>query len=82
MPDLQMPECIVVAVDHVAGALEPAGTVANYAEWVATDLAMNVPSRSLARHSPVFGIVKSVFRLAARRTICPRGLPAGIRAGE
>jgi hypothetical protein len=27
-------------------------------------------------------IMKSVFRLAARRTICPRGLPAGIRAGE
>ena len=26
--------------------------------------------------------MKSVFRLAARRTICPRGLPAGIRAGE
>ena len=27
-------------------------------------------------------IMKSVFRLAARRTICPRGLPAGIRAGK
>ena len=27
-------------------------------------------------------IMKSVFRLAARRTICPRGLPAGLRAGE
>jgi len=26
--------------------------------------------------------MKSVFRLAARRTICPRGLPAGLRAGE
>jgi hypothetical protein len=27
-------------------------------------------------------VMKSVFRLAARRTICPRGLPAGLRAGE
>jgi hypothetical protein len=30
----------------------------------------------------VLAILKSVFRLAARRTICPRGLPAGIRAGK
>jgi hypothetical protein len=65
MPALQMPECVAMVLNYVAGVLDWATTAANYAERIATDLAVNVPSGSMARHSLEFGIMKSV--LAWRR---------------
>jgi len=56
MPTLQRQPLGVVATDDVIDILECTATTANYAEWVATDLTVNVPSESLARHSLVFGI--------------------------
>ena len=40
------------------------------------------PPPPAADRQILLAITKSVFRLAARRTICPRGLPSGIRAGK
>ena len=51
-----------MAGNDVADIQECATTAANYAERVAKDLEMNVPSESLARHSPAVGINVQIER--------------------
>ena len=56
MPALQLVVHGAVVINSLPGVLECVATLANYAERVAAELAMRVPSKKLARHSPAFGI--------------------------